>query len=127
MKRNVALATVLTLLIATVAYAHYPGVIKLDAAAKKQPAVTFNHAKHGDTLSKNCGTCHHTQKELTKATTDKIDVKKCSACHLDPKVAKIPSLREMSPSKNPMHIRCMGCHKEQKKGPIVCNKCHVKA
>ncbi len=127
MKRNVALATFLTLLMATVAYAHYPGVIKLDAAAKKQPAVTFNHAKHGDTLAKNCGTCHHTQKELTKATTDKIDVKKCSACHLDPKDAKIPSLREMSPVKNPMHIRCMGCHKEQKKGPTACTKCHVKA
>ena len=124
--RRIALSLLLVF-VATLAFAHYPGQIKIDAAQKKQPAVAFDHAKHGDKLAKNCGTCHHTQKELTKATTDKIDVKKCSACHLDPKEAKIPSMREMSLTKNPMHIRCIGCHKENKKGPTVCTGCHKKA
>ena len=112
---------------AAVAFAHYPETLKIDAAVKKQPAVTFNHAKHGDTLVKSCDTCHHTQKGLTKAQTNTVNVKKCRECHLDPKKADMPSMREMSLTKNPMHIRCIACHKEQKKGPTVCKDCHVKA
>ena len=125
MRRTTAIGLLLCILVATFAFAHYPTTIKLDATAKKQPPVPFNHAKHGDTLAKTCDTCHHTNKGLTKAQTDKVDVKKCSECHLDPK-GNVPSMREMSLTKNPMHIRCIGCHKEQKKGPTVCNKCHVK-
>lgn len=118
--------TLLVCFVASLAFAHYPGQIKIDAAQKKQPAVPFDHAKHGDKLAPNCGTCHHTQKELTKEKTNSIDVKKCSSCHLDPKDAKIPSMREMSLTKNPMHIRCIGCHKEKKSGPTVCTGCHKK-
>jgi Class III cytochrome C family len=125
MRRKVSIALALFCLAATVALAHYPGKIKIDAAAKKQPSVAFDHAKHGDTLAKSCDTCHHTNKGLVKAQADKIDVKKCSQCHLDPK-GNVPSMREMSLTKNPMHIRCLGCHKAQKKGPTACNKCHVK-
>ena len=110
------------LFVAASAFAHYPGVIKIDEAAKKQPAVTFDHAKHGDTRAKSCGVCHHTQKDITKAVAEanKVDIKKCSACHLDPKDDKMPSMREMSLTKNPFHIRCIGCHKDQKKGPTSC-------
>ena len=124
MKRNVFLF-VLFCFAATSAFAHYPGKVKVDVAAKKQPPVTFDHAKHGDTLVKSCDTCHHTEKGLTKAQTDKVDVKKCSECHLEPQ-GKVPSMREMSLTKNPMHIRCVGCHKEQKKGPQACTACHKK-
>src|ERR1041384_2619359 len=118
--------TLLAVLAAAVAFAHYPTTTKIDAAMKKQPAVPFNHAKHGDKLVKSCDTCHHTQKGLTKAQTDKVDVKKCSECHLDPKKADTPSMRELSLTKNPFHQRCIACHKEQKKGPTVCKDCHVK-
>jgi hypothetical protein len=118
--------TLLTLFVTTAAFGHYPGKIKIDAAQKKQPAVAFDHATHGDKRAKDCGTCHHTQKTLTKALVDKMDVKKCQECHLDPKDPKIPSMREMSLTKNPMHIRCISCHKEQKKGPVVCTGCHKK-
>ena len=125
MRRNQLLTLVLSFLVATFALAHYPGKVKVDVAAKKQPPVTFDHAKHGDTLVKSCDTCHHTNKGLTKAQTDKVDVKKCSECHLDPK-GTVPSMRDMSLTKNPLHVRCIGCHKDQKKGPTACNKCHVK-
>ena len=125
MRRNVSISLLLSCLIATLAFAHYPGKVKIDVAAKKQPAVSFDHAKHGDTLVKSCDTCHHTNKGLTKAQADKVDVKKCSECHLEAQ-GKTPSMREMSLTKNPMHIRCINCHKEQKKGPTLCNKCHVK-
>jgi len=126
MRRIASLCLVLFCLLATIALAHYPGKVKVDVAAKKQPPVMFDHAKHGDTLVKSCDTCHHKNKGLTKAQADKIDVKKCSDCHLEAK-GNVPSMREMSLTKNPLHIRCIGCHKEQKKGPTACNKCHVKA
>lgn len=112
--------------IAAAAIAHYPATLKIDEAAKKQPAVTFDHAKHGDKLAKSCDTCHHTQKGLTKEQTNTVDVKKCSECHLDPKDAKVPGMREMAMTKNPFHMACIACHKEQKKGPIACTGCHKK-
>ena len=125
--RILIIGTVLALL-ASSALAHYPEKIKIDEAAKKQPAVMFDHAKHGDKLVDKCGTCHHTQKDITKevALANKVEIKKCSTCHLDPKDAKIPSQREMSLTKNPFHIRCISCHKEKKTGPTACNQCHKK-
>lgn len=127
MQRNVSLIAFFSLF-ATIAFAHYPGKVTVDVAAKKQPPVLFDHAKHGDTLVKTCDTCHHTNKGLTKAQVDKVDVKKCAECHLDPK-GNMPSMREASLTKNPLHIRCIGCHKAStgKKGPTVCTGCHKKA
>ena len=109
---------------AVVVFAHHgPVNVVINAAAKKQPAVPFSHEKHGK-LVKTCDTCHHTQKGLT--TDQGTKVVKCTTCHLDPKDAKIPSMREMSMTKNPFHERCIACHKEQKKGPTACTGCHVK-
>jgi len=125
MRRIVFSALALSCFTAVVALAHYPAKMKVDAAAKKQGAVTFDHAKHGDALVKSCDTCHHTQKGLTKAQAGKVDVKKCSSCHLDPK-DKAPSMREMSLTKNPFHTACISCHKEKKKGPVACTGCHAK-
>lgn len=125
MRQLVSLVSLLTFL-TPFAFAHYPDKVQVDIAAKKQPAVVFDHAKHGDKLVKTCETCHHTEKGLTKAKVDSVDVKKCSECHLNPKDPKIPNQREMSLTKNPFHIRCISCHKEQKKGPTVCTGCHNK-
>ena len=127
MRKSSILALILVALTATFALAHYPDKIKIDEAQSKQPAVNFDHAKHGE-RAKNCGVCHHTQKDITKqiALDNKVDIKKCSTCHLNPAKAEIPSMKEMSMTKNPFHIRCIGCHKEEKKGPTVCNQCHVK-
>lgn len=124
MKRTLTIATVLAFCLATtMAYGHHgPAKTAISAAAKKQPAVPFAHDKH-IARAKSCDTCHHTDKGLTK-DSDK-DVKKCSTCHLDPK-AGVPSMREMSLTKNPFHIACIKCHKEQKKGPAACAGCHVK-
>ena len=111
-------------LAAAVAFAHHgPATIEIKAAAKKQPGVKFSHEKHAK-LAASCDTCHHTQKGLK---SDSEKVVKCTTCHLDPKKPEIPSMREMSLSKNPFHERCIACHKEQKKGPTACTGCHVKA
>lgn len=128
MRKSVLFAFALVL-VTSAALAHFPKTVNIDEAMKKQPSVTLDHEKHADKLVKSCDVCHHTQKGLTKAEADsgKVEVRKCSACHLDPKDAKIPSMREMSPTKNPMHIRCMGCHKTEKKGPAACTGCHKKS
>lgn len=121
MQRNAVL--ILFFVAAAAVAATYPDKIRIDAAAKKQLPVPFDHAAHG-TRAKSCDTCHHTQKGLTKAQADKAV--KCSTCHLDPK-DKAPSMREMSLTKNPFHIRCIACHKAEKKGPTgACNGCHKK-
>lgn len=103
---------------------HGPVETVIDAAAAKQPPVPFTHGKHGTKLVDKCETCHHLNKGLT-AESDK-SVQNCAECHLDPK-GTVPSMREMSLTKNPFHTPlCIGCHKEQKKGPTVCKDCHVK-
>lgn len=123
MRKTTTLLTALVFSLASIAYAHHgPATAKIDAAAKKQPAVTFPHDKHVKAV-KSCDTCHHTNKGLT-AATDK-DVKKCSSCHMKAQ-GKTTSMADMSLTKNPMHARCLNCHKTNKKGPTVCAKCHVK-
>lgn len=115
----------LSILFTTALLAHHgPVTVKIDAAAKKQPAVTFSHEKHAHDLVKGCDTCHHTQKGLVNS--EKTKVIPCRQCHLDPKDPKVPSMREMSMTKNPFHIRCSGCHKTEKKGPTACTGCHKK-
>lgn len=124
MRRSLSLS--LSLLLATSAFAHFPEKVNIDQAQKKQPSVTLDHAKHGTTLVKSCDTCHHTNKGLKKDHAESTEVKKCAACHLDPKDKKVPGMREMGMANNPFHIRCMGCHKTEKKGPVACNGCHKK-
>lgn len=111
--------------IGNIAFAHHgPTTVVIDAAAAKQPPVTFAHGKHATQLVDSCDTCHHTNKGLTAA--DDKAVAKCSTCHLDPEGA-VPSMREMSLAKNPFHTPlCIGCHKEEQKGPTTCKDCHVK-
>ena len=124
MKKPGAIAIAFLFLLATVALAAVPDKVTISAAKSKQPAVTFDHAKHATTYVKTCETCHHNHKGLTKDT--KVEVKKCTSCHLDTKGKVMPSAREMSMTKNPFHIRCAGCHKTEKKGPVVCTGCHKK-
>jgi hypothetical protein len=127
MKKTLILASLVAFVLAfAVAAAQTPPTtVTISAAQSKQPPVTFAHDKHL-TRAKTCDTCHHTNKGMTKETAK--DVKKCSTCHLDPKAANVPSMREMSMTKNPFHIRCITCHKAAtpKKGPVICTGCHVK-
>ena len=122
MRKTLVAAFLVSFSITAMASAH-PDKVKIDAAAKKQPAVAFMHDKHVQRV-KTCDTCHHTNKGLTAESKDKVA--KCSTCHLNPKDAKVPNMADASLTKNPFHKLCITCHKTAKKGPVVCNKCHVK-
>lgn len=124
MKRVLMFAAALIFATAATTKIEIPKQVKVGAAAMKQPAVTFNHELHATKLVPKCETCHHTEKGL-KATQEKKPVK-CSVCHLDPRAMKVPSMRSPSLTVNPFHKRCIGCHKEVKKGPTVCAQCHKK-
>jgi hypothetical protein len=101
-----------------------PETIVIDDCAAKQSPVTFPHKAHQELTE--CATCHHTQKDL-KAGSD-MEVQPCSACHLEPEKAETPQCSQMSTSKNPFHITCVGCHKESGKeaAPTKCFDCHPK-
>ncbi|MGZ5474253.1 MAG: cytochrome c3 family protein [Thermoanaerobaculia bacterium] len=124
MARPRFMASLAALFVTTVLFAHHgPAKITIDAAKAKQPAVTFDHAKHATTLVKSCDTCHHTQKGLK--TDEGTKVVKCTTCHLNAK-GNVPNMREASLTKNPFHMACIDCHKKEKKGPVACTGCHAK-
>jgi hypothetical protein len=126
MRKILLFLTALPLVFVVPANAHHgPAKTVINAAAKKQPGVPFDHKKHSETLVKTCDTCHHTNKGMTNANATGVKVAKCTTCHLDPK-GKVPSMRDMSLTANPFHKNCIGCHKTQKKGPTVCKDCHKK-
>lgn len=98
-----------------------PDEIVIDACANKKAAVTFPHKAHEGVGA--CSTCHHTQPDLEAGG----EAEKCSDCHVKPEEEGVPACEQMSMSKNPFHIGCVGCHKKEEKGPTKCNDCHPKA
>jgi hypothetical protein len=82
-------------------------VLKMPKAT--MPAVKFAHLAHSDEYQVACKTCHHNEGEG----------RDCTSCH----GAKKGPGGELS-FKDAAHKSCLGCHKTQKKGPTVCNKCH---
>jgi len=100
-----------------------PDKMVLNDCKDKKAGVPFAHKEHFTENKIACDTCHHTQKGL-KAGSDTA-VKKCAVCHLNP-TDKAPSCQDKSTSKNPFHVRCIGCHKDKgdPKAPTKCTECH---
>lgn len=106
-----------------------PDEVTIADCQSKQAPVKFPHKAH--VAVTECGTCHHTQKDLKADST--VAVQKCGSCHVTPEKAETPKCAEMSMTKNPYHITCIGCHKQQAtkdpatKAPTKCQNCHPKA
>jgi hypothetical protein len=106
-----------------------PETTMIDDCVNKQAAVEFPHKVHADGIE--CVTCHHAQEGLTADSSE--EVAPCGSCHTEPEDAETPICSQMSSSKNPFHIRCVGCHKEKLEadesftGPTKCTQCHPKA
>ena len=86
--------------------------VVIDACKTKMSAVTFPHPKHAGEMKIACTTCHHS------------GLKACKDCHGKTPAAGAASCTEMAMNKNPFHVRCIGCHKAQGKGPTSCKECH---
>ena len=109
----------------TVIAGEAPETATIDDCVNKKAAVEFPHAAHFEVTE--CATCHHTQTDLTADTVGGMEVQTCGTCHTTPEDAETPVCSQMSLSKNPYHITCVGCHKEQGAGPSKCDECHPKA
>jgi RNA polymerase subunit RPABC4/transcription elongation factor Spt4 len=125
--------SVLTLTAATALFAvtakDAPEKITIQDCQSKKPAVVFPHAAHFEVTE--CSHCHHTQADLKKGGT--MEVQACRTCHVTPEKAETPICSQMSMTKNPFHMVCITCHKEQvaknasSKAPTKCDGCHVKS
>jgi hypothetical protein len=102
--------------------AQAPETVTIDDCVSKKSAVEFPHAAHFEVTE--CTTCHHTDEGLT---ADSGTAQACGECHVSPEAAETPECSQMSMKKNPFHINCVGCHKEQAAGPSKCDDCHPKA
>lgn len=106
-----------------------PESVTLDDCMAKKSAVVFPHKAHAEKLE--CKACHHTQADLTAAAA--TEVQTCGSCHTSPEKAETPKCGEMSMAKNPFHLTCVNCHKEEAKknaetkAPTKCDQCHPKA
>jgi len=94
---------------------------------KKKPPVSFNHAAHVKLLkgAKSCEGCHH------KVQGKPAKEHACTSCHSKPQGTKLGTCADASPSKNPLHVTCIGCHKKElaagkTKAPTKCAQCHTK-
>lgn len=102
-----------------------PEATTIDDCVAKKAAVEFPHAAHYEVTE--CTTCHHTSEGLTAETAGGMEVQACGACHTTVEEATTPECSQMSLKKNPFHISCVGCHKEEAAGPTKCDECHPKA
>ena len=122
---GLGLGVVAMLLAGVATAAEPPDSTTIDDCVVKKAAVEFPHATHFEVAE--CSTCHHTQEDLTADSVGGMEVKTCGTCHVEPEEATTPECSQMSLKKNPFHINCVNCHKEQAAGPTKCDECHPKA
>ena len=88
---------------------------------KQRPPVVFRHDEHNETAQiEDCSECHHVYENGQKLEDESSEDQSCSDCHDEKGAENNPGLKKA------FHSNCKGCHLEQKKGPIMCGKCHVR-
>lgn len=105
----IALAVAMAFAVSMAIAGDPPDQITIKKSGDKQSAVTFSHKLHSERTE--CFTCHHEAKT-------KEEIKSCFECHGTDASAPAP--------KDAYHDQCIGCHKEQAKGPTKCRECHPK-
>lgn len=130
MRKLLAPFACLAFLVATAVFAGTaaPEKATIDDCVAKKAAVEFPHKAHVD-RDIACATCHHNSPDLKAGG----EAQACGACHVTPEKAETPKCSEMSTTKNPFHLTCVKCHKEElakkadTKAPTKCDQCHPKA
>jgi len=117
-----------------------PDVVKMESKVypkHTKPIVTLSHKKHSVDYKIACTECHHVYKDGKNTWKEGDEVKKCDACHCEPKKPKGDKTKMKKAEKikkyhySAIHANCRDCHKQLKKekkatGPVTCVKCHVK-
>ena len=97
-------------------------VVDNEGFSKKQrPPVIFRHDEHNEIAQiEDCNECHHVYENGEKLEDESSEDLSCAECHDEKGDGDTPGLKKA------FHSNCKGCHLEQKKGPIMCGKCHVR-
>lgn len=97
-------------------------VIASDAySTLTRPPAVFVHDEHNEKAGvEDCVLCHHGGSDGVQDTSMSTEGIPCSDCH-DVKPAS-----NMTGLTNAYHGQCIGCHREQGKGPLACSQCHVR-
>ncbi len=116
------LAILLVFLFTTLSVYSQEDVEAVDDSAfekKMRPAVGFLHDDHNDMAEiEDCQVCHHVYADGQLVEDDSSEDQECSECHVpDGDTGRMPLVRVY-------HLRCKGCHLEQKAGPVMCAECH---
>ena len=87
----------------------------------RRPPAVFQHDDHNELAEiEECQVCHHVYDEDGNLIEDESsEDQSCSECHELARSGNKPALMKA------FHTNCKGCHKEQKKGPLMCGQCHV--
>ena len=97
--------------------------VSADAFVKpRRPPAVFRHDAHNESAGiEECYVCHHVYDENGNLAEDESsEDQRCSDCHELARSGNKPALMKA------FHANCKGCHKEKKKGPLMCGQCHVR-
>jgi len=88
----------------------------------QRPPSVFRHDEHNERAGiEECNECHHLYDKNGKRLEDESsEDQRCSDCHGLKADGRKPGLMKA------FHTNCEGCHKEKKKGPVMCGQCHVR-
>ncbi|MBZ2170730.1 acidic tetraheme cytochrome c3 TmcA [Nitratidesulfovibrio sp. SRB-5] len=100
-------------------------------APQSRPAARFVHDTHNEKAKiDECGTCHHGttedgRRDATAATSEGTPCADCHAVH-GGGGGGVGKVGKGTPLERAYHRQCMGCHREQGKGPTACGGCHTR-
>ena len=87
----------------------------------KRPPAIFKHDEHNELARiEECNECHHVYEDGQRLEDESSEDQRCADCHDLEDNGDIPGLMKA------FHINCKSCHRQQKKGPLMCGQCHVR-
>ena len=87
----------------------------------KRPPAVFRHDDHNELAGiEDCNRCHHVYEDGKLLEEESSEDQRCADCHEMKDSGRTPGLMLA------FHTNCKSCHREQKKGPIMCGQCHVR-
>ena len=87
----------------------------------KRPPAVFEHDQHNELAAiEECNVCHHLYEDGKLIEDESSEDQRCADCHEMQDVGRKPGLVEA------FHTNCKSCHREKKKGPLMCGQCHLR-
>jgi hypothetical protein len=88
----------------------------------RRPPAVFRHVEHNELAQiEECYVCHHVYDDNGQLVEDESsEDQSCADCHALARSGNSPALMKA------YHANCKGCHKQKKKGPLMCGQCHVR-